>query len=420
MNRLRLMLTSYYAGQNPAPPVRFVIPKGSYVAQCVSTAPVTLARAKQESARGFEQEEEIHQVRFLLHPLQPRLSEIRLERLTYERGDLTNAAFCPDGESLVYSARWKGEPSRIYWQRIGQRHSRALGLPPGELRDVSSDGQLLFTFGEGPVGMLAQAELSGGPPREIVDGILDAVWLPDNRNIAAARLEDGEMRIEFPLGNPIHRLSGKQTRIRLSLDPSGQRAVFVTIRSALWMSVSLKRAATCGASLKGWRVIGGIRWLSSNRLVLSGARRGVPAIHFLDIEGNEESFYPTPTPWGLHDCRDGRTLASSMDTRLHVAFRTPSMQAEQTMLSVMNAQLIGITPDARFAVLMDLLTDSVARNSPILLIALPDGQPIQIAEGYHPQLAPDGKSVVCLERRESETSILVDADSFGPAAPIPA
>ena len=309
---------------------------------------------------------------------------------------------------MVYSARWKGEPERIYWQRIGQRHSRALGLPPGELRDVSSDGQLLFTLGEGPIGTLAQAELSGGPPREIVDGVLDAIWLPDNRRIAAARLEGGAMRIELPLGNPIHNLSGKQTRIRLSVDPSGERVVFVA-NSLGPLDVCIAEASGQVRRVsKEWRVIGGVRWLSSKRLVLSGARRGVPAMHSLDLEGNETSFYPTPTPWGLHDCsRDGRILASSMDTRLHVAFRIASMPAEQTIFSLMNARVIGLTPDARFAVLMDLLTDGVARNSQILLIALPDGQPVQIAEGYHPQVAPDGKSVVCLERRGSETTILL-------------
>ena len=68
-----------------------------------------------------------------------------------------------------------------------------------ELRDVSETGQLLFTLGEGFIGTLAQAELSGGPWREIVDGVLDAIWLPDNKHIAAARLEDGEMRVELPL-----------------------------------------------------------------------------------------------------------------------------------------------------------------------------------------------------------------------------
>jgi len=119
------------------------------------------------------------------------------------------------------------EPARIYTQRIGQKYSRPLGLPYGELRDVSATGQLLFTLGEGFIGTLAQAELSGGPWREIVDGVLDAIWLPDNKHIAAARLEDGEMRVELPLGNPIHRLTGKQTRIRLSVDPAGERVAFV-------------------------------------------------------------------------------------------------------------------------------------------------------------------------------------------------
>jgi len=411
VNRLRLMLTSYYADQNPAPVVRFVIPKGSYVAQCVLTSPENLPQPEpQESSNGFEQKQEnsAHHVRFLLDHRPARLTEMRLERLTYERGDLTNAAFCPDGESVVYSARWKGEPARFYWQRIGQRHSRALGLPAGELRDVSADGQLLLTLGEGPVGTLAQAELSGGPPREIVDGVLDAAWLPDMRNIAAARLEGGAMRIELPLGKPIHTLTGKQTRIRLSVDPTGERVAFVT-NSLGPLDISVAEAnGNVRRISEGWRVIGGIRWLSSNCLLVSGTRRGVPAMHALDMQGNEKSFYPTPDPWGLHDCtRDGRMLASSMNTRLHIGFRTPAMQTEQTIFAVTNSRVIGLTPDAGFAVLMDLLTDGVSRNSPILLMALPNGQPVQIAEGYHPQVAPDGRSVICLERRGSETNILL-------------
>jgi hypothetical protein len=153
INRLRLTLRSYYAEQHPLPAVRFEIPKGSYTARCVLTPP----------AKGAG-------------PV--RLHDIRLQRLTYERGDLTNAAFCPDGESVVYSARWRGEPVGMYSQRIGQKHSRPLGLPPGKLRDVSATGQLLFTLGEGSIGALAQADLSGGPLREIVDGVSDAVSPP--------------------------------------------------------------------------------------------------------------------------------------------------------------------------------------------------------------------------------------------------
>src|SRR5260370_22583713 len=77
------------------------------------------------------------------------------------------------------------------------------------------------------------------------------------------------------------------------------------------------------------------------------------------------------------------------------------------MFSLVNTRLIGLTPDAHFAVLMDLLGDGVPRNSSVLLAALPSGQPFQIAEGYYPQLAPDGKAVICMERTESENAIVV-------------
>ena len=43
----------------------------------------------------------------------------------------------------------------------------------------------------------------------------------------------------------------------------------------------------------------------------------------------------------------------------------------------------------------------------MLLADLLAGQPVQIAEGYHPQLAPDGTAVICLERDQSESAIVV-------------
>jgi hypothetical protein len=164
-----------------------------------------------------------------------------------------------------------------------------LGLPFGELRDVSDTGQLLFTLGEGSIGTLAQAELSGGPWREIVEGVFDAVWLPNNKHIAAARLEGGSIRVELPLGNPVHCLSGKQNGIRLSVDPAGERVAFVDnslgpLDFCIADSVGKVRRIS-----RDWRVTGGILWLSPNRLVVSGARRGAAAIHYLDLDGNEQS-----------------------------------------------------------------------------------------------------------------------------------
>ena len=238
--------------------------------------------------------------------------------------------------------------------------------------------------------------------------VLDAVWLPNNKDVVAARLQDGSIRVELPLGNPIHCLRGKQNGIRLSVGPAGERVAFVDNSLGPLDFCIADSGGNVRRISRDWRVTGGILWLSPDRLVVSGARRGAAAIHSLDLDGNEQSLYPTPMGWDLHDCsRTGRILASSVDSRLHVAFRTGSMQAEGHMFSLVNTRLIGLTPDAHFAVLMDLLGDGVTRNSSVLMAALPDGQPVQITEGFNPQLAHDGKAVICMERTESENAIVV-------------
>jgi hypothetical protein len=102
VNRLRLVLTSYYADENPTTAVRFVIPKGSYTAQCVLLSPQSPPVSRQ-SERSNDRTARNKQ-NLLCAPASsmqskdgPRLPGIRLQRLTSERGDVTNAAFCPMG-----------------------------------------------------------------------------------------------------------------------------------------------------------------------------------------------------------------------------------------------------------------------------------------------------------------------------------
>jgi len=130
-------------------------------------------------------------------------------------------------------------------------------------------------------------------------------------------------------------------------------------KEARWISILRNVLASYSAFSQNWRVSGNILWLSHNRLVLSGARRGAAALHSVDLDGNEKSLYPTAIAFDLHDCSaTGRTLASCVDSRLHVAFRTPSMETERHMYPLVNTRLVGLTPDARYAVLMNLLGDA--------------------------------------------------------------
>ena len=394
VNRLRLKLAAYYAGC-PASGARFVMRPGHYIAEFVTPEEENGKVPPGRAARA------------------PSLGGLKLRRLTFERGDVTSASFCPEAETVVFSARWHDQPLAIYTLKIGMKYARPVGTPPGELCDVSATGQVLFRIGEGREGLLAQAEIGGGPHRELVDGVHDAVWMPDSRTIAATRCVDGQVRVELPLGNPVHVLSTNHATTRLSVHPSGDRIAFIDSSfGSLDYCIANRRGEVRRIS-QGWRVSGGIHWLTEDVLAVSGARRGACAIWALDLDGNEESIFPSATAWDIQDATaSGRLLASCVDSRLCVGFRTQSVK-EDHMASVANCRVVGLTPGASHVVLMDLLADQEEHNSPVLLAALPDGQPVQIGAGSYPQVSQDGKRVIFIERFGSEHLIVVTPIPLG-------
>lgn len=344
-------------------------------------------------------------------PSPPRVRGAVLQRLTHERGDLTNAAFAPDGTTVVFSARWAGQPSHIYSLRIGQPYSRQLGLPTANLCDVSSKGEILFTLGNGSSGRLASAALGGGPFHEIADNVVDAVWLPDDRSIAAARLDGGTIGVEFPIGKRVHTFGVAPNRVSLTAHPDGRRVAFADNSTGPVNFYTADIGGRVRRVSSGWRLAGGVRWLPPlNRLVISGARRGSPALHLLDLDsnGSEESFYSTPVTWNLYDCLpSGRLLASCVDSRLHIARGRANSRSEEYFSAVANCRLVGLTPDGRFSVLSDLLGAGPAGNMPVLLASSVSSPPVRIAEGFSPQLSADGSQVVCIERSASGDSLVV-------------
>ncbi|MCA1850523.1 MAG: protein kinase, partial [Acidobacteria bacterium] len=64
------------------------------------------------------------------------------QRLTFSRGTVWNARFAPDGKSVIYSARWNGQPLDIYSVRAGMTESRSLKLENIDVLAVSSSGEM--------------------------------------------------------------------------------------------------------------------------------------------------------------------------------------------------------------------------------------------------------------------------------------
>jgi hypothetical protein len=63
-------------------------------------------------------------------------------QLTFRRGSIRTARFGPDGQTILYSAAWQGNPSDVYTARPEAPESRSMGLPKTQLLSVSSSGEM--------------------------------------------------------------------------------------------------------------------------------------------------------------------------------------------------------------------------------------------------------------------------------------
>jgi eukaryotic-like serine/threonine-protein kinase len=134
--------------------------------------------------------------------------------ITFRRGEIRSARFAPDGQTILYSAAWQGNPVETFSARQGMVESRSLGLGRTELMAVSSKGEMALSLGSHPVGTwinvgtLARAPLAGGSPRPVLEDVEWADWSPDGTNLAVVRNVAGRDRLEYPIGKVLYETSG--------------------------------------------------------------------------------------------------------------------------------------------------------------------------------------------------------------------
>ena len=134
--------------------------------------------------------------------------------ITFRRGEIRSARFAPDGQTILYSAAWQGNPVETFSARQGMVESRSLGLGRAELLSISSKGEMALSLGSHPVGTwinigtLARAPLAGGAPRPVLEDVEWADWSPDGNNLAVVRNVGGRDRLEYPIGKVLYETSG--------------------------------------------------------------------------------------------------------------------------------------------------------------------------------------------------------------------
>jgi eukaryotic-like serine/threonine-protein kinase len=326
------------------------------------------------------------------------------QRLTFRRGRIQAARFTPDGNGVVYSAQWEGEPSELYTARFDSPGSRALGSAGAELLAISSSGELATKESPQPVsssfflpGILARVPLSGGAPRALENRITFADWSPDARELAVVRETDQGQQIEYPIGTALYRTSGALSLPRIS--PTGDQIAFIEHRIAsddggtvgtVDRRAHKKTLTTYYESTSGlaWSPNGKEIWFAAAK---HGARCDLLAV---TLAGRERTVYSGSTRLALHDIsHDGRVLASNEDDRATLWFRGATDTRTRELSWLDWSVLSGISRDGKMVAFSE--SGEGAGGGPVSYLRDTGGAPaIALGQGLYPTFAPDGQSVV--------------------------
>jgi serine/threonine protein kinase/Tol biopolymer transport system component len=239
-------------------------------------------------------------------------------QLTFRRGAIRAARFAPDGQTVVYSAAWQGNPVEMFTARREFPESRALGLARTQLMAVSSAGELAIGLNSRRLGTwvsagtLARAPMEGGAPRELLENVQWADWSPDGNSLAVVRDADGKNRLEFPIGKVLYETIGWVSHIRVS--PKGDRVAFLDHIAHGDDSGGLSVVDLSGKKTKlsdNWLSVQGLAWSSDgNEIWFTGTRVGIDrALYAVSLSGEERLVSAMPGTLTLLDIsRDGRVL----------------------------------------------------------------------------------------------------------------
>ena len=332
--------------------------------------------------------------------------------ITFRRGEIRSARFAPDGQTIIYSAAWQGNPVETFSARQGMVESRSLGLGRAELMAISSKGEMALSLGSHPVGTwinigtLARAPLAGGAPRPIVEDVEWADWSPDGNSLAVVRNVGGHDRLEFPIGKVLYESSGGWISYP-RVSPKGDYVAFMDHpnQGDDGGSIAVVDASGHKTSLtREWYGTQGLAWAPDGKEVWFTASE-LGLFHYItavNLSGNQRLVTRVPGSLVIFDIwRDGRVLLARADRRREVMGLSAGAGKERDLswldysypadLSADGKTLLfdeeGIGGGVQYGDVQDLTYAVYIRNT--------DGSSaVRLGEGGATALSPDQKSVI--------------------------
>ena len=322
------------------------------------------------------------------------------QQITFGSGTIRSARFAPDGQTIVFSAGWDGNPLKLFLKHPSSPDSLPLELPSANLLGISPTGEMAIAVGcrsNHPglcAGTLARAALTGGSPRDVAEGIQEVDWAPDGSTMLVVRDVGGKARIEFPMGKVLYETSGHVSYARLS--PKGDRIAFLDhgfplddAGTVAFIDLAGKKTTLTGQ----WASEHGLVWAPSGREIWftateAGANRSLYAV---TLSGKLRVVTRVPGGLKLHDiAKSGKVLLTRESPRVGILGMLQGDTRERDMSFLDYSFAADLSSDARL-LLFDEEGEAGGANYTVFLRKSDRSPVVRLGEGNALALSPDGK-----------------------------
>ena len=320
--------------------------------------------------------------------------------LTFRPQAIFQAAFAPDGETVVYSAALEGNVPEIFTIRPEFPEPKPVGLPHTHLLSISSKGEMavltnarfighrLFT------GTLARVSLGGTAPREILENVRQADWSPDGSELAILRVSQGKDRLEFPIGKVLYETAGYLSDLRVS--PRGD-AIAVFEHPRQWDDrgslILVDRSGKRKLLSEGYWGEEGIAWSpAGDEILFSASPSGdSQVLYAVDLSGHRRIVSRGAGWLTIHDVsRAGKWLVTRDDLRNQISILPPGESVERDFSWLDLSSTPYLSQDARLLLFSDESV-SAGPNYAVCLRKTNGGAVVRLGDGMIFGPSPDAK-----------------------------
>jgi Tol biopolymer transport system component len=325
---------------------------------------------------------------------------------TYRPMTIFNAAFAPDGKTMVFSAAPEGNVPQLYVIRPENPDPQPFGELHTHLLSVSSNGELAVLTGAVYmtqrlfIGTLARMPLGGGAAREVLENVREADWSPDGAQIAIIHEVDGRDRLEFPIGKVLVESGGYVSDLHFS--PQGDRIAYMEHPSRYD-----DRGGVCVVDLggkvtklaDGYSGEEGLAWSPDGREVLYSASTRGTTSSVWGVSPGKPPRVVTSSAGGLviYDVNaQGEWLAAHDDVTWHAMVHTPAWEADHDLSWLDGSLFPMLSRDNSDCLFTEQGAAISGNNYEVCFRKTNGGGVIQLGEGVSWDLTPDGRKALAM------------------------